>query len=1433
MDCAAQSRLLTSRARRHGLRRPRAGSTRLSPEVVMDGSHFDDLTRALAISRRGALKHLLAGLVAGAGGLLGAGMAAGQGCEPVRRRCVADTDCCSGLCDPATGRCVCAAGTEECSGDCIPLDQYQSDAENCGGCRVRCRHSPECQLPACLAGVCGGVPDPDQIGQPCRHEPGVCGADGVCACPPELPAACRHDCVDTTSDPDNCGACDIRCRGTAHGMAVCAGGVCSITCDAGYALCGDRCCADGRECCGDDCCGPNQCCAAEGCVPCFCSIGIDRYENRELNPDNACQYCDPTRNTNDWTTLSDGTFCGDGRVCCNGECCSPSECCDGVQCTNVNCPDQCEIQGIPYEDDQINPAHDCQKCDADLNRFDWTLVDDNAPCGTTPGRVCCNGECCSPTECCGATSCEECGPHCRIGDEDIDEGEVNPSDPCQVCKPEVNPAGWSTADDGTDCSGNIDEDRVCCAGACCPDGQCCNDGACGDCRCLISGIDWAADARNPLNHCEICKPDRDPEHWSPAPNGPGCGAGDERECCEGVCCPQGECCNDIGECERCPCHIDGHDVVDGGVNPANTCQICNVDENREDWTVLPDDAACGTDTDDRDCCAGVCCPQGQCCEGGSCQDCGCTIEGTDIDPATINEANPCQICDPSRARLDWSPVDNGTSCGPDGAECCGGECCAGDQCCLLDACGECLCSIDGINYPADTHNEANPCQVCKPDKLPFEWSPVADDTSCGDDQVCCSGHCCEVGECCNLGICQFCGCKIGEDEVAEFAVNPENECEWCDPVLDPFAWSHRSDEPCGVDQVCCGGVCCEFRHCCGLDNACVPCPCQIGDQTIEAGTFNPDNSCQVCDPERDPEDWSPVLDNESCGDGSGNVCCDGVCCPSGECCHALNVCGPEPCQCTIGDLTVNEGTRNPDNACEMCWPYTSTSGWTPRDDNTNCETVFDPKARFCCQGVCCEVDLCCRSDNTCGECVCTIDDIEYGPGHRNPENDCQFCDPDQNKDGWTVGNDHLACGENSDQFCCAGACCPAGECCHSLEGTCGAEPCSCAITEGNATITYPEGTINLENRCEVCDPSESATGWSPRPDLVDCSGAPGPKSGHCCQGVCCDNASENCCLSNGTCGTCVCTIDDQEFAAAVSNPANNCQVCIPYENHTGWTTLDNGTGCGATLEQVCCSGICCQTGQCCNGESGVCESCGCEIEAVFYGAGTSKPDNDCEICDPSVSATSWSPAPDHAHCGDQQVCCNGACCPGGECCRTGFSFCSIEWCGLTDPCDYVDPCGCTIDGVFYPHETVNPGNECQWCHAYFSTTSWSSRGDFAGCGPNEDRYCCNDICCELGACCHDADACEFGSPYCKGCVITGRFYRHLQRNPNNPCELCNADLDPAFWSNRENHQHCGPMIDDDGIYWGDLLCCEGVCCTDWYNCCRADGTCGQGPCPDW
>lgn len=1037
------------------------------------------------------------------------------------RRCAAGADCCSGACDPASTRCVCPDGADECGGDCVAIEQYQTDVDNCGGCRNRCRKAPECQLPACIEGACDSTPDPARVGQPCGHDGGVCGADGTCACPPERPTACRRGCVDTGSDPDNCGACDNRCPKKSHGTATCTGGVCGIACNDGYNPCGDGCCADGRDCCNGDCCGPNQCCTVDGCKQCGCTIGADFFDANVINPHNACQFCDPTRNRFDWSLLRDGTFCGEDRTCCNGECCSPTECCDGVQCTDVNCPNQCEIQNQPFRDEQRNPANDCQICDPDQNRFDWTNLSDQTTCGGVPGRVCCNVQCCSPTECCGATSCEECGPHCRIGNADIPEKTVNPADPCEVCKPEANFNDWTTADDDTSCGSG----RVCCHGECCPLGLCCTDGACGECHCKIGDDEFKRGDVNQFNHCQICNLDLSRDDWSPGPPNESCGGlFNDRFCCAGDCCPADQCCNAIGECETCGCVISSEPVQADAVNQLDTCQVCKPNKDRRNWTVLGDGEACGTDADDRVCCSGGCCPQGQCCVDGECKDCGCQIgDGDPIAAGTPNPDNVCEVCDPSRSRLDWSPVKGDVACGTDGTgRCCAGDCCPGDQCCLLDACGECLCHIGDDNVAPETPNPDNDCQVCDPHKDPFDWTILADKEPCAEhpDQICCGGKCCEPGQCCTDGACQACACTIGDKGFDKDAVNPDNPCEKCDPSQSTTDWTPLDDDtPCGDHQVCCAGKCCGVGECCTEIGTCLKCRCIIDGQTVEAGVSNPANGCEVCDPLVSTTDWSPAVDESPCADQFGRVCCVGHCCSQGECC-AGGVCGP--CGCLIDGHPFAPGDVNPENDCEVCDPTVSVTDWSAPSESTRCEhSEGRCCGRECCFATCCPGDVCCADDTNCGTCggdSCTIAGTTVPDGTINPANDCETCKPFVSNISWTVQFDGTPCGPIGAQFCCNDVCCESGACCNA-DGVCeigGNSDCENGCTIGGQF--FPLGFLNPDNPCEQCFPSLSTSDWSPVDNRVKCGDG---LQQACCDGVCCPSGA--CCSApvvGGICGPC-------------------------------------------------------------------------------------------------------------------------------------------------------------------------------------------------------------------------------------------------------------------------------------------------------------------------
>src|SRR5262249_28566398 len=84
-------------------------------------------------------------------------------------------------------------------------------------------------------------------------------------CPP-YQSSCHGACIDTVSDPLNCGGCGITCTGN----LACSGGLCSATCLPGLSICGNSCVdksTDNKNCgtCGHTC-GAGEGCAGGNCV---------------------------------------------------------------------------------------------------------------------------------------------------------------------------------------------------------------------------------------------------------------------------------------------------------------------------------------------------------------------------------------------------------------------------------------------------------------------------------------------------------------------------------------------------------------------------------------------------------------------------------------------------------------------------------------------------------------------------------------------------------------------------------------------------------------------------------------------------------------------------------------------------------------------------------------------------------------------------------------------------------------------------------------------------------------------------------------------------------------------------------------------------------------------------------------------------------------
>ncbi|EAL84796.1 putative extracellular cysteine-rich protein [Aspergillus fumigatus Af293] len=233
----------------------------------------------------------------------------------------------------------------------------------------------------------------------CPPENGIC-SDGACESLCMLPEiGCGFDCVDASSDPENCGGCDIACPPE---TPDCIGGACLFIClppdlecngacvdpatdpsncgDCGIVVCPLTCCRDGwslicvlffLQCPQDDACCNGVCTHVQTCH-------------------DACGACD--------------IVCEEGEVCTAGLCqepaCPPGQVeCDGV-CTDPNTdPNNCGACGTvcPEGEPCVDGVCQVEECPPGETDCDGTCVDtttDPTNCGacgvavSTPAAVC-------------------------------------------------------------------------------------------------------------------------------------------------------------------------------------------------------------------------------------------------------------------------------------------------------------------------------------------------------------------------------------------------------------------------------------------------------------------------------------------------------------------------------------------------------------------------------------------------------------------------------------------------------------------------------------------------------------------------------------------------------------------------------------------------------------------------------------------------------------------------------------------------------------------------------------------------------------------------------------------------------------------------------------------------------------------------------------
>ena len=579
-----------------------------------------------------------------------------------------------------TGPSCCSAAADcddgnPCTDDaCLDSECTYTDLE--GECAPpRCESGVAVAARTCQAGACIG-----------GGESTVCVASGLCevgACAADAPACAVDFAPEWT--PCGGGSCQdgvVSTGMSCDGAGACVEGAATGPCPGGYV------CLDGQSC-------RTGCEVDEHCADgFFCGWGV----------------CLPVRP--DGAECDDGVECESG-YCGSGYCCSGGDCCDGTAsaCDDQNpCTDDvCAGFVCEYTDNNAQcAAPHCDGGQAVSAMFCaggscsaggattgcggsvdpcWTGTCDAATgtCVSVPamaGTACNDGNACTQLDTCQSGTCIGTNPvQCAGADACHEAGSCNPA--TGACTQSAKPNGaW--CNDGNACT----QTDTCQGGTCTGTNpvQCAAPNAC--------------------HEAGLCNPATGACTQSAKPNGAWCNDGNA--CTQTDTCQGGQC---VGGAPVV-CAANGSCELPGTCNPAtggcSTTPRPNGTACQDgDPCTLGDACSNGSCVGGgaKDCTSGLVCIQGTCnsngcagmCPAGAPPICDqslkpgwCLINGNSCIPAgALN--GPCQICDPAKDPLGWSPFPAG-------------------------------CNIGGNCYPAGSKNPGDECQVCAPTKSMSAWS---------------------------------------------------------------------------------------------------------------------------------------------------------------------------------------------------------------------------------------------------------------------------------------------------------------------------------------------------------------------------------------------------------------------------------------------------------------------------------------------------------------------------------------------------------------------------------------------------------------------------------------------------------------------------------------------------------------------------------------
>lgn len=550
------------------------------------------------------------------------------------------------------------------------------------------------------------------------------------------------------------------------------------------------------------------------------------------------------------------------------------------------------------------------------------------------------------------------------------------------------------------------------------------------------------------------------------------------------------------------------------------------------------------------------------------------------------------------------------------------------------------------------------------------------------------------------------------------------------------------------------GIACDDDDVCTDNDQCQSGACKGGAVTCQ----QPDDSCQsaACEPEKGCvitnklddskcDDKDPCTQKDTCKAGhcqgqkitcDDSLDCTADACDKGQCTHELKA-----GYCEINEKCFQDGAVNPDNACEVCDVKTSAGDWLAKKDGTKAGgTAICFNGKVCDPAENCK-DKDCGTDNCGGKCG-------------------------------TCGN-HYQC-EGSK--CVYQAYCGDGSCDATKNENCETCPADCAC--GTGQVCYKKACCTRDCTGKDCgDDKCGGSCWKGKGsecnDGLDCT------DDQCAAGQCAHKLQpDNCVIDK------VCYPKDQH------KKDDDCRVCDPAKDSTGWSSAADGTVCradsGRCIKGQCCVPACSTKecgedgcgGSCWNGDqTKVCDDglacttdscttkgkCSHQVQTAYclignkcYKNGDTNPDNACEYCLSSKNRKAWSVRADEFSLGAGKVCFQGKPCDhAGNCIgkKCGDDKCGADCgqckashiCNAAQTCEYQASCG---------NGNCDPNENCATCSADCGCKHGKVCHEKACCLPQCDNRECGDNKCG-GKCgqCESGGACDETSGKCLGKVV--------------------------------------------------------------------------------